>query len=188
MSLTVKSLEPRLHRIPFGLGRPEDDARPLGLVSVDWTDASAKLWSAVSRRTLVVGMAASAWVCLFATACDEPDQVHIILAAPYAGKANPAGSERVLSGARARLREHGFVRQAGAPPEPAGERWLWHEGNADALETRLASSDDGITITLRQVEGERGSEFQVMMNELSGVVSACMTTAASPHVSAPTPP
>lgn len=142
----------------------------------------------MSRRTLVVGMAATAWACLFTPACDEADQVHIILAAPYAGRANPAGSERVLAGARVRLREHGFVHQAGAPPEPDGELWLWHGGRADALETRLASSDDGITITLRQVEGERGAEFQAVMNRLSGVVSACMTTAASPPVSLPTRP
>jgi len=131
-------------------------------------------------------MAATALACLFTTACDEADQVHIILAAPYAGRASPAGSERVLAGARVRLREHGFVHQAGAPPEPDGELWLWHEGRADALETRLASSDDGVTITLRQVEGERGPEFQATMNKLSGVGRACITTATSPPVSLPT--
>jgi hypothetical protein len=142
----------------------------------------------VSRRTLVVGIVVTAWACLFTAACDEADQVHIILAAPYAGRVNRAGSERVLEGARVRLREHGFVHQAAASPEPVAEVWLWHEGRADALETRLASSDEGVTITLRQVEGERGPEFQAVMNTLSGVVSACMTTAASPPVSAPTVP
>lgn len=137
----------------------------------------------VNRRTLVVGLAATALACLAATGCDEPDQVHIILAEPFAGRGNPAGSERVLDGARVRLRQHGFVHQAGTAPAPDGERWLWHEGRADALETRLASSDEGITITLRQVKGERGPEFQMVLNKLSGVVSACMAAGASPPVS-----
>jgi hypothetical protein len=111
-----------------------------------------------------------------------------MLAAPYAGKANQAGSQRLLAGVRVRLREHGFVYQGGAAPEPDGELWLWHEGRPDALETRLASSDDGITITLRQIQGERGPEFQAMQNTLSGVVSACMTAAASPPISLQTRP
>ena len=134
-------------------------------------------------------MVATASACLFIAACDEADQGStIILAAPYAGRANPAGSERVLEGARVRLREHGFVHKAGASPNPGGEVWLWHAGRADALETRLASSDEGVTITLRQVEGERGSEFQAMMNRLDAVVSACMTTAPLAPVSLPTHP
>jgi len=79
-----------------------------------------------------------------------------------------------------RLREHGFVREGGAALDPDGELWLWYEGRSDALETRLTSSDDGIMITLRQVTGERGPEFLSMENTLSRVVSACMTTGASP--------
>jgi hypothetical protein len=134
-------------------------------------------------------MAAMGLSCLAATACNEADQVHIMLAAPYAGKANPVGSERVLAGARVRLREHGFVHQGGAAAaEPDGELWLWHEGRPDALETRLASSDEGITITLRQIQGERGPEFQAVQNTLSRVVSACMAAAASPPVSLQTRP
>lgn len=141
---------------------------------------------AMNRGTVVVGIAA-ALSCLATTACHEADPVHIMLAAPYAGRTNPAGSERVLAGARVRLREHGCVHQGGAAPDPDGEVWIWHEGRADGLETRLASSDVGITITLRQVQGERGPEFQAMMNKLSGVVTACMT-AASPPVSPHTRP
>jgi len=136
----------------------------------------------VNRRTLVVGLAAAALACL-AVACDEPDQVRINLAEPFAGRGNPAGSQRVLQGARVRLRQHGFVHQEGTAPAPDGELWLWHEGRADALETRLTSSDDGITITLRQVKGERGPEFQTVLNKLSGVVNACRTAGASPPVS-----
>ena len=132
-------------------------------------------------------MAAMGLSYLAGPACNEADQVHIRLTAPYAGTANPAGSQRVLAGARVRLREHGFVHQGGAAPERDGELWVWHEGRPDALETRLASSAEGITITLRQVQGERGPEFQATQNTLSGVVRACMTAAASPPVSPRTP-
>jgi hypothetical protein len=116
---------------------------------------------------------------LVATGCDERNQVHIVLSAPYAGKANPAGSERVLAGARVRLGEHGFVHEGGEASQPDGELWAWHEGADDALESRLTSSDDGIAVTLRQVKGERGPQFNAMLNTLSRVVSACMMTAPS---------
>jgi len=78
--------------------------------------------SSVSRRTLVVGMVATASACLFIAACDEADQGStIILAAPYAGRANLVGSEWVLEGVCVRLREHGFVYKAGASFNPGGE-------------------------------------------------------------------
>ena len=106
----------------------------------------------------------------------------------YRAFGNPAGSERVLAGARVRLREHDFVHQGGEASQQDGELWVWHEGRRDALETRLASSDDGITITLRQNGGARGPQFNAMLNKLSGVVSACMTAPSSPTVTRQTRP
>ena len=112
-----------------------------------------------------------------AATADDSDQVHIVISAPYAGRANPAGSERVLAGVRVRLREQGFVPQGGAASDADGERWLWHEPRLDALETRLESSDDGVMITLRQLQGGRGPQFEATFSKLSAVVGACMTAA-----------
>ena len=131
-------------------------------------------WSRVTSQPFAIGLAVTLSL-LVLVACDEPNEVHISLPPPYAGKTNPAGAERVLAGARVRLREKGFVHQGGAANEHDGEVWVWHEGRPDALRTRLGSSDDGVTITLRQVSGERGPEFNAAMNTLDGVVGACMT-------------
>jgi hypothetical protein len=147
----------------------------------------SRLWSAVTRRVVVLGLA-TVLSFLALTGCDEPNQVYITVPPPYAGTPNPAGAERVLAAARVRLGEHGFVHQGGEASEQDGEVWVWHEGSSDSLETRLESSDKGITITLRQITGQRGPEFNAMLHKLSGVVRACMTLPSSPAGSGQTRP
>lgn len=105
-------------------------------------------WNIVNRAVL----ACAAVVCFcFCAACDlldHEDGVQISIPEPYAGRRNPAGSHRILSGARVRLRERGFIHKGNEGRPGTAELWVWHEGQRDALEARLWSTDARVSIGL----------------------------------------
>jgi hypothetical protein len=95
----------------------------------------------------------AAWVIAFLmpiVGCDAMHSARIVVPSPAAGVANAAGSERVLSEARAVLQEHAFVKE---PATNGGltERWSWRDSeNPPGVRVTLVTSRDGVVLRIAQ--------------------------------------
>ena len=84
------------------------------------------------------------------TACDAMHRTRIIVPPPAAGVVNAAGSERVLSEARAVLVDQAFTKETAAH-RALVEYWSWRDpAKLPGVRVSLVTSRDGVVVAIAQ--------------------------------------